>query len=275
VKIDSAEPIAQSMLHLTAADVLRRVLAGLQSADITALPVKGVVTAYELYEQPWERPISDIDLRVRREDVSRVLSVADKARWKVLVDAPAYSNVVIEVAGLMVDVEGTVGPPGLCALSVDQMLRRATPSPRGHLVPEIHDHALLLAVNAFKDKMVKAAPWAMEDLARIVRMPSFQDEELTTRARAAGVVGLTWFVADWLARERADARWRALRDHLGARPPRPLYQRALSAAIGRDPEGLPARVLARVAADDPRHAAAALLAAVRLKARAVLFGRHP
>ena len=58
---------------------------------------------------------------------------------------------------VLVEVETSVGPPGLCGLAVDTMIAHATRGAEGHLEPELHEHALLLAVNVFKDKLAGLA----------------------------------------------------------------------------------------------------------------------
>ncbi len=268
--LDPQHPVAQSLLHLTARDVLLRVTGRLSSGGVVALPVKGVVTAHTLYAEPSERPIADVDLRVEPSAVTRARRIGLEAGWKMLAYSPAYYNVVFEVAGLMVDIEGTVGPPGLCALSVREMIARAETSRDGYLIPELHDHALLLVVNAFKDKLVRAASWSLEDLGRIVRSSGFTVDTFVLRVSRAKVVALAWFVADWLARTRGDEMWSAIKERLSARPPRPLYLRALATCIERSPDGLATRILARVASDDASQWTSALARAAVWQARALV-----
>ena len=274
VIVDPQDPRAQALLHLAADDVLQRVVDGLSKVGVRVLPVKGVVTAHQLYAEPWQRPIADIDVRIEPRHLGRVREAGRRAGWQELSWAPAYCNIVFDVSGIMVDVEGTIGPPGLCALSVEQMLSRAKSTARGHDVPELHDHALLLCVNAFKDKLVEAAPWSVEDLVRIVRQPGFDAGTFTERAREGRVVALVWIVADWLAKARGDAIWGAIRDRLSHRPPRALYRRLLARAVAKAPDGLAARVLTRIGADDPRMWARALGGAMAWQARVASRGRR-
>ncbi len=271
--MDPEDPRAQALLHATARAALVRVLRGLADAGVRALPVKGVVTAYQLYAEPWERPIADVDIRVVPADIVSVRDVARRSGWKELAWAPAYSNVVFEVAGIMFDVEGTVGPPGLCALSVADMLRRATSSD-GPALPELHDHALLLCVNVFKDKIVLAAPWALEDLVRIARQPGFDVAVLVDRARSAHAVTIAWVVADWLTTTRGDVVWREVRDTLATRPPRVAYRRALQRATALAPDGYAARILTRIGADAPSMWWSAATAGLAWQARVLLRGRR-
>ncbi len=271
--VDPEDPRAQALLHAAADHVLRLVIARLSEAGVRVLPVKGVVTAHLLYDEPWQRPIADVDLRIAPQHLARVREVARGAGWKELAWAPAYDNIVLEVAGIMVDIEGTVGPPGLCALSVEQMMSRALRAD-GHDVPELHDHALLLCVNAFKDKLIDASAWSVEDLVRIVRLPTFDASTLAARAREARVVALAWIVANWLATSKGDAPWAIVRERLSRRPPRAIYQQALGSAIASAPHGYAARLLTRVAADDPRMWWGALRRALAWQARVTILGRR-
>jgi hypothetical protein len=65
---------AEIALDLAYDAVLRRVLSVLGSASIPVMPLKGVLFAYLLYENPADRLRGDIDLLVREEDFSRAIS---------------------------------------------------------------------------------------------------------------------------------------------------------------------------------------------------------
>jgi hypothetical protein len=153
-----------------------------------------------------------------------------------------------------VDVESVVGAPGLCGLSIADVLARATRGvgPLDLRVPEVHDHAILICVNVFKDKLVHAAPWALEDALRIVDTPDFDIERFVARAREGKVRGIVWMVADWMARNRVSAKWGGVRAALGGdRGPRPNYARIFRLLLERAPESLVTRIWARMASDDP------------------------
>jgi len=246
----------QRAVHAHARLVLGAVLAACDRAAVDVLPVKGIVTAYTLYPDPGLRPIRDVDLRVRPRDLGRVARLGEEAGWRLLERSIAYRTLSFEVRGFLVEFESHVGPPGLCDLTVDAMMARATPCPGPFGVPyrqpEIHDHALLLCVNAFKDKLIDAWPAAVRDLEIIADESGFSDERFVDLARASSVATLVWLVACWLADSRGSARWAALRDRVGQAAPRAsyavLFQRAIRA---RSPSRALLRVLARAGSDRP------------------------
>jgi hypothetical protein len=124
-----------------------------------------------------------------------------------------------------------------------------------------------MAVNVFKDKLVRANPWAVEDARRIVQVPGFDAARLATLAQRAKVSALAWIVADWMAREGGSRGWRQVREELGGdRGPRRAYTwvlRALGRRLG--PEALLVRVATRLAGDDPASWIGALLRAARFE----------
>jgi hypothetical protein len=126
--------------------------------------------------------------------------------------------------------------------------------------PDLHDHAIILVVNAFKDQMVKCPKWSLEDLARIGTR--IEPEIFLARVDEARLRAVTWIVADWLARERASTPWRVLRERLGASPPRPGYSGAIIRAIdaAQENHSLGVRIMARLGSDSRMCQLAALAA---------------
>lgn len=247
--------------------ILREVVARCQEAHIAVLPVKGVVTSHLLYDDVAERPLADVDVRVRRRDLPGFRRMARDAGWTCLRVTLSYHNVVYAFPPLSLDVEVQIGPPGLCALSVDDMLSRAATielAPSLHvLVPEIHDHAVLLTVNAFKDKIATASAHALADLERVVEHPSFVQDVFLERVIGARVWTLTWLVARWMDEHRGARGWRAIRQALERRDGlrwayASLFERLLDRGQAAQ---LPMRLLARCAADGRGMQARALLAA--------------
>jgi hypothetical protein len=232
---------------------LRRALHVLDAAGVPALVVKGMVLAYALYDDVAQRPMGDVDLRVRPRDFVRAARAMRAAGCRVDWTSRQLGSLVFRVDGSIVEIESSVGPPGLCALGVSEMLARSrVRTLSGGLrvrEPELHDHAVLLLVNAFKDKLVDATPWALGDLERIAGR--LDAPTLVERVRAARVTTIAWLVADWMATERGSEPWRALRDRLGPRSPRPLYSHALRDRIARGHSAWLTPALARVASDSP------------------------
>lgn len=251
--------------HLVAARALRTVLEQLDEAGVPALPVKGVILAYRLYADPAARPISDIDLRVLPEDVRRTRDAGLAAGWPLRRYSAPYANVVFDVeGGLQLDVEGTVGPPGLCGLRVADMLARSrvevAPLGFAHRVPELHDHALLVMVNAYKDRLLGAWERTFVDLERFVIAPGFDPDRLAGLAREARASTLAWVVADWMVTARGCAAWEPTREALWP-PARRGYARAIRHLVGRLPAPLE-RLAMRAASDRKREAAGAVLRAL-------------
>lgn len=242
--------------HLAAQNVVRTLLLALDSIGVPCLLVKGILTAHILYDDPASRPIRDVDVRIRRRDFERAVRLAQARGWRtkrlVLLGQDLW-----RVEGMEIDIKSALGPPGLCAISVDDLVDRATPCVKPFdfpfLAPELTDHALILVLNVFKDGF-RTAPWAIEDLRRIVRHEDFVSRALIGRAATGGVLTALWLVADWLAEGQNVLEWRALRDQIGPRPPSRRVARMY--ALWRR-AGCPRRVghfVIPTENDDPRHA---------------------
>jgi hypothetical protein len=232
--------------------VLETVSGAFGDAGIDVLAVKGVVTAEWLYERAGDRPLVDVDIRIRSGDFKAAIKRSAREGWAIERRVWSYRNLVLGVDGLAVDVECYIGPPAFAAVSVDEVLRRATKDARGFWIPETYDHALLLTINVFKDKLTHAMPWAIEDVARVVDLPGFDVNTYIQRVREARVAGLTWIVADWMADRRGHATWRTIRSLLGGDAPARRRYTAVMRRLLRDGDtrGLPVRVLGRAASDD-------------------------
>jgi Uncharacterised nucleotidyltransferase len=207
--------------HLAANRVLRTVVSALSAHSIPVLPVKGVITAHLLYRDIASRPIRDVDIRLRRSDFGRAVRLAQTRGWHAK-HVVLLGQDLWKVDGLEVDVKCALGPPGLCALSVDDVVRRAElrvePFGFAHLECELNDHALILVLNVFKDGL-RTAPWAVEDLRRIVCHERFDAPTLVERANAGRVASALWIVANWLAETQGAPGWRAVVERIGRHPP--------------------------------------------------------
>ena len=250
----------QQLRHTRA---LRAVLERFDAAKIPALPVKGIISAHTLYTDIAERLLTDVDLKIRPRDFDRVLTLGRREGWRVVQRMRAYSNVVFVVHGVSIDIEGYPSVPGLSRLTVEAMIERATPSTVlgfPHLLPNFDDHAVLLLLNVFKDKLVHAFAWAVKDVERLPMQRAFDPLRLVEDLREAGATTIGWVVSDWMVRERQVREWRAVRDAIGPRPPRPRYVTALRWLREAQPRGtLPLRVLARAGADQRTDQVTALL----------------
>jgi hypothetical protein len=266
------DDLAALGFHMRARAVLERVLARLDAAGVDALVVKGAVVASWLYAREIDRPIRDLDLRVRPRDRDRaVRALAAMPGARILVASRAYASAVLSIDRVEVDVETTLGPPFLCALSVDAMLARAerTRAALGfsHLRPELHDHALLLALNVFKDRLADLPRWRLRDLERVAALPAFDPATFAARAAEARCTTIVHVVARHVASACDDPRWAALADRIA--PARPRYAaRVLATLHGPPPPSsrtsIAWRLAIRAASDSrPRAAAAAIASGLR------------
>ena len=241
--------------------VLQVVTTELGRAGVDVLAVKGVVTAGWLYEDPTTRPLGDVDIRIRPRDFRATYLACERAGWVIERRVWTYRNLVFLLNGFPVDVDCYVGPAGVIAIPIEEVLERATRDPLGFWIPEAYDHAVLLTVNVFKDKLVQAFSWAMDDVERVVGAPGFDLAVFVERLRHARATAIGWIVADWLVETRQSEGWREVRARLAAHGvPRPRYVRAYREVLKtRGQFSLEMRVLARVASDDPKRWAGPLL----------------
>lgn len=247
----SPTAIATWARHQLALSALRSTLGVLEPAGIPVLVVKGMVLAHLLYADIADRPMCDVDLRVRPRDFLRAVRAMRASGSKPLWVSRQFGAVSFEVEGTLIEIETSVGPPGLCALSVARMLERSRerllPGDLRVREPEIHDHAMVMLINAYKDKMVRCPSWSLDDLDAIVA--HLDPETFLVRIAEARVRTLAWIAADWMARERASDRWRGLRERMGARAPRRLYAWAVRRSLQQAPTSVTLRALTRMASD--------------------------
>jgi hypothetical protein len=249
-----------ALLHSVARVVHAEVRSCLEQAGIPSLPVKGLVTGFQLYAPGDPREISDVDLRVRPEDFARAERAFVGAGFRIRLRSAVYRNLVLSVGGLDVDVETACGPPGFTTLDVATMMRRAVrlegEGAALGLVPEIHDHGIFLVVNAVKDHLTGAMPWAIEDLRRLIRLPAVSPAILRQRAVTAHAAGMLRLVARYLDTE---PRWAALADSMDSGF---AFRAALSdahlALLRRGGPRLAVRIASRAACDGPLRATTSL-----------------
>jgi Uncharacterised nucleotidyltransferase len=250
------------LVHQRVRAVLGLILPLFERAGIACLVVKGASLVHQLERDVISRPLADIDLRVtigNFEKSSRILeSLSEKAtRYGI------YKNMVAKIEGQWVDLEATIGPPFLTALTVEDFLARSV-SVEGLPAPCITDHALLLIVNAFKDGG-DTPEWTLRDTIEIAAHPAFEPHAFVNRALAGRAHTIAGIVVKELSAQ-SDA-WMAVHKALGASP-RPLYAELAHAAkrlphanllrrsllrLGSDHSGDRVRALANAALWDLRH----------------------
>ena len=77
--VEANDTRATWAMHVAARRALGKATKLLGEAGVPSLAVKGVVTAHGLYQEPRERPIGDVDVRIRPEDF-RGRSGGDRGR---------------------------------------------------------------------------------------------------------------------------------------------------------------------------------------------------
>jgi hypothetical protein len=259
-----------------ARDAFVRVVRELTAAKIPVLAVKGIALAETIYASD-VRFMVDVDLRVVPEDLARAEAIACSRGWDVTHRSKQLGTFEIDlgVDGPLVEIESTIGPPGMCKIAVRTMLDRGTVHDGEGLrwfEPELHDHALLLCINVFKDKLVHARPWAREDLLRVGQLASFSPHTIVTRAREADLRELVAIVSAWLVESRGWSEVAALLEHDRRRR---KYGWLFATLARKRPESRVLAVVARAASDDPRMRAWALLAGVVGTARFYLEREWP
>jgi hypothetical protein len=211
----SAEVVSSWIAQTLAVDLLREVLHRCKREGLPVLAVKGTVTSRFLYADISQRPIGDVDLRIRRSDYWRWYHLAGEWKSRCVNVTWSYRVRTYQFGPLCLDIETDIGPPHLCSLTIDSVLARAQTmllAPGVEcLVPELHDHAVILLVNAFKDRFAVGNPYSIEDLDRVVRFPSFDPSTLMSRIREGAVVTLAWIVASWMEKRQPGGPWRMIR----------------------------------------------------------------
>jgi hypothetical protein len=241
------------MASIRSVDVLRALAAESLRRGVSVLAVKGVVLARTLYDDPALRPMTDVDIRVPPNELRGVLDAAQSLGWKVQHFSRQWGAVTLQTGSVPVDVETTVGPPGITALSVATIRHRAVDLRNTFgfscLAPDVHDHAVILCINLFKDKAFQAAPWVWNDLDRIVLAPGFDPLQFIARVCSARLQTVAYCVSDWMVDRSPQSPWAALRDALSHALPRPVYARWMCNRVRANTAGFPMRLMTRMASD--------------------------
>jgi Uncharacterised nucleotidyltransferase len=227
------------------------------------LVVKGIALCRVLYQDVAERPFADVDLRVRPEHMEQLRAALTELGAVVLEDGRTYGSMAFRVEGQLFDVESHIGAPGLTRLRVDDLFDApmvvTLANGAAKEAPALELHALLLAINLFKDKYVEAPIWAREDTRRIAALPEFSATRFLALAQRYGLTRVIYAVATWLARD-GDPAWENLRRQM----PVPSLPKLvdLFGQLQKRPTALVTRIVYRCASDHPadwpealRHAA--------------------
>lgn len=236
---------------------LRRFTEILEDEGIPSVPIKGVCLAPRLYASPEERPLVDVDLLVRPHEFGRLVRIARSHGFPLVWDSKQLGNVNVVVEGTTIDIATSLGPPGTAAIGVSTLLDRATRAtdPLGfpHWQIELHDHVLVVAIDAFKDKL-GSKPSSREDLLRCAKLPGFEPKRLVEVAREARLETLVAIVAAWVREVEPTSPWQTVLAELSDARLHGLYARAFRRWSERRESRLyrlPLALLARAASDVP------------------------
>ncbi len=251
--------------HTQARHALALVLPALARAGVQPVLVKGVALEATLYGDSAQRAISDVDLRVLPTQFKKVREVAMRAGWTIASFYPAYGSLCLDIENMPVDIESHIGPPGLGRLRVKDLLDHGSMQTIGStavMVPDVTDHALLVIVNLFKDKITTAMPWAIGDLSRLVAHQDFDEQLFLARAKRYRMALMSKVVLHQLGHDTPALR--SLSNRVKAPAWFSLYLRAYN-KHAKAPHALTARLLARAGSDAPLDWARALFLAARLE----------
>jgi hypothetical protein len=113
--------------YVIAHEVFRRTTKILASANIPVMPLKGVLLQLTVYDRPWEREISDIDLLVPEKYFEQSLDCLKQAGCFYVRDPTGAANVKWPDIELSVDLHECLFPRGLFRLPTDELFARARP----------------------------------------------------------------------------------------------------------------------------------------------------
>ena len=237
--------------HAHARHALSVVLPALERGGIEVVLVKGVALEATLYGDTAKRPISDVDLRVQRTQFAALCTLVERERWRVQSRYDVYGSVCVDIEGMPVDIESHIGPPHLCRLGVRDLLAHGARTAIGQtyaMIPDVVDHALLVVVNLFKDKITTAMPWALGDLAMLVGHPNFESSLFVERAQRYRMTLMCKLVLEQLAARSQAPELLQLATRLS---PPPWYNSYAQAYVqtSQAPHRLPARLIARLGSD--------------------------
>jgi hypothetical protein len=195
---------------------LDRVLAVLSDEQIPTVLLKGAALLETVYDHPGLRPMVDLDLLVRRDDVERAHRRIQEALGYGVLRARVARDDAHQLASRHHHF-GLISPEGVVVVELHHRLladrvehdvagiwERARPRPVGppHLLPDPDDLALHVAAHFTYDRIQRkeSAVGQLADLVRIAQRCEVDWEAVAERARTARV-------ADRLYLALATARW--------------------------------------------------------------------
>lgn len=117
---------ARAAAAMAADALVADVAACLAEEDIAILPMKGVLLQHWLYEDPSERPMTDVDLLVRPTDLERATRALCRAGYRPTGHESVGGLVFGTRFGLPLDLHPHLFDPARYRMSTDDVFQRAT-----------------------------------------------------------------------------------------------------------------------------------------------------
>ena len=121
---------AQLVIAVLARDVVGRIARALGEQGIDVMPLKGVLLHALVYHDPRERPMSDVDLLVRPQHLSRAEDLLVRRNYAKRGRGARGISVLLTDPATRIDVDlhAHLFPPGLFRLRTEDVFARATVS---------------------------------------------------------------------------------------------------------------------------------------------------
>ncbi len=188
---------ADKAAYLAREHVLGLLARALHDAHLEALLVKGCGLTH-LYPVPWMRPMADVDLVVREQDLGRVVGALSAAGFTRDPSQRPLTAPLLEIGlrspgqELLVELHLSMDKVVLRPVDIGAMFGRATPSMVGDALrlPSLEDQLLLVVLHFAADEYQHAA--AVVDLELLVRH-GVNLRVVVARAREAGATSALFF----------------------------------------------------------------------------------
>jgi len=223
-------------------DRLRRVAARLEAAEVPFLVLKGPALVGLLYRDPAARPMTDLDLLIRRSDLSRALAALEEGGLEVPSGGErrfwerSYHHIVVRMGRdlpVQIELHWDLELRERYPFPLAEIWARSTSFPLGDArlkTLALDDHYLFGAIHLARHFYAPRLVWLV-DQRRMAREWSLDWGAIAGRAAAVRARTPLWFVASYEERVFGDS---ALPP--AVRPlPRPLQRRLLQWASGPRP----------------------------------------
>lgn len=185
---------AQTALGMRAKGALRQALAICAREEILALPLKGPLLGARLYQKPFVRPTSDVDLLVAAQDLDAVIAALVAAGGVSQPEAEAdyhaahHHHVNVSFHGVLIEVHLRASTNFGVAVPSEPLLARSTEATIDGIATrtlEPHDELVYLALHAAAHNLTRDV--LLLDLRLLAEQEPLRPETLRARAVAMGV----------------------------------------------------------------------------------------